>query len=132
MVADALAGTGQSEHPDGSASDVQGGEGLVEYAERLAPNQTFSGNKLGSSVVVIAELGDGLLSVITRLVDNAVKDFAVARILHEGQKIVHESSGTFFTLEGAARAHCEQLDVPWKEHCERRGLPWGESIDDFC
>lgn len=110
----------------------QSGDTLVEYEQRLVADVTFSKNKFVSSVVVIAELGDGQLSVITQLGDSSVKSFAVARVVCEGQKVVDENSGTFFTLEGAARAHCEQLDVPWREHCKRRGLPWGESIDDFC
>ena len=119
-----------SEFP--ACPNIQSGESLIDYEQRLVAGVTFSKNKFGSSVVVIAEMGDGHLSVITRFESASVKDYAVARIVCEGQMIVHESSGTFFTLEGAARVYCEQLDVPWKEHCERRSLPWGESIDDFC
>lgn len=114
--------------PDGRRENA-----LSRYEERLAPGETFSRNKFGSSVVVIAELGDsGQLSVITQLGDNSVKPFAVARVVREGQMIVHENGGTFFNLEGAAKAHCEKLNVPWKEHCDRSGLPWGDSIDNYC
>ena len=63
---------------------------------------------------------------------NAVKQFAVALVVRESESIIHESGGTVFTLEGAAKAHCRQLDVPGETHCDRRGLPWGESIDDYC
>ena len=119
-----------SEFP--ACPNTQSGDSLIDYEQRLVAGVTFSKNKFGSSVVVIAEMGEGELSVITQFEDPSVKDYAVARVVSEGQTIVHESSGTFFTLEGAARVYCEQLDAPWKEHCERRGLPWGESIDDFC
>ncbi len=99
-----------------SCPEGQSGDKLVEYEQRL---------------VVITELGDRQLSVITQLGDSSVESVAVARVVSEERKVVHESRSTFFTLEGAARAHCEQLDVPWREHRERRGLPWGESIDEF-
>ena len=78
-------------------------------------------------------MGDGgELSVITKLEGNSVKPFAVALVAREKDAIVHVSGGTFFSLEGAAKAHCRQLGVPGETHCERRGLPWGESIDDYC
>ncbi len=93
----------------------------------------FCRNKYGASKVVIAELSaSGQLCVITMLEDTAVKHFAVAIVVRESESIIHESGGTFFTLEGAAKAHCRQLDVPGETHCDRRGLPWGESIDDYC
>ncbi len=114
--------------PDDHSEDV-----LSRYQKRLASGTTFSANKYGTSSVVIAELSDnGTLSVITRLGDDSVKPFAVARVVREEQMIIHESCGTFFTLEGVSKAHCEQLAVLWKEHCERRGLPWGDSIDNYC
>jgi len=113
--------------------DGRGEDSLSRYEVRLAPGEIFSSNRYGASVVVIAELGaSGQLSVLTKLGDNDVKHFAVAHVVREDESIIHESGGTFFTLEGAAKAHCERLDVPGETHCERRGLPWGESIDDYC
>jgi len=113
--------------------DGRGEDSLSLYEALLAPGEIFCRSKYGASKVVIAELSaSGQLCVITMLEGNVVKQFAVALVVRESESIIHESGGTFFTLEGAAKAHCRQLDVPGETHCDRRGLPWGESIDDYC
>ena len=114
--------------PDGCGEDS-----LSLYEALLAPGEIFCRSKYGASKVVIAELsGSGQLCVITMLEGNAVKQFAVALVVRESESIIHESGGTFFSLKGAAKAHCRQLDVPGEAYCERSSLPWGESIDDYC
>ncbi|HNP64156.1 MAG TPA: hypothetical protein PKH39_09480 [Woeseiaceae bacterium] len=111
----------------------RGEDSLYLYSASLAPGEIFCRSKIGVSRVVIAELSaNGQISVITKLDGKAVKGFAVALVVREHESIIHESGGTFFSLEGAAKAHCRQLDVPGAEYCERNNLPWGESIDDFC
>lgn len=114
--------------PEGNGEDS-----LSLYEALLAPGEIFSRNKYGESKVVIAELNaSGQLCVITAFDGDSVKNFAVAFVSREEESIIHESGGSFFTLEGATKAHCRQLDVPGETHCEHRGLPWGESIDDYC
>ena len=52
--------------------------------------------------------------------NNPVKDWAVTKVTVEGNRFCHESMGTFFTLQGALKIHCELI-----------GEPLEESIDDF-
>ena len=111
----------------------RGEDSLRLYEASLAPGEIFCRNKYGASKVVIAELSaSGQLSVLTMFEGDAVKGLAVALVVREGDSIIHESGGSFFSLEGAVKAHCHQLDVPGEAYCERSGLPWGESIDDYC
>jgi hypothetical protein len=112
---------------------AQEGDVLSSYLERLTPGETFTKNAFGTSEVVTAERSNcGAIGVISRFNGDNIKEFAVAYLVREDQIIIHENRGSFFTLEGAAKAYCETLDVPWKEHCERRGLPWGDAIDNYC
>ena len=53
----------------------------------------------------------------------SVKDWALSKITVENGKFVHESVGTYFSLEGALNAYSELLGID---------APYGETIDDFC
>ena len=95
---------------------------LDEYAEGLRFGAVFSRNVYGESMVVSAETNrDGTaLSVVNRLNDDAVKEWAVTKITKAGDKLVHESIRTFFTLQGAMKRHCAIAEVPLDD-----------SIDDY-
>lgn len=51
-----------------------------------------------------------------------VKGWAVAKVTVENDKFVHESLGSYFTVEGAMKKHCSLLNIP----CEYK-----ETFDDF-
>lgn len=95
---------------------------LDEYAQGLRFGAVFSRNVNGESIVVSAETNrDGTaLSVVNRLKENAVKEWAVTKITEAGDKLVHESIGSFFTLQGAMKRHCAIAEVPLDD-----------SIDDY-
>ena len=100
-----------------------GQEPLEEYLRDLSTDAVFSRDRYKESLVVIAELGDGFLSVLVASTEkNAIKPWAVAKITVENGKFVHESIGTYFDLNGAKKAHYGLLGIPFS----------GESIDDYC
>jgi hypothetical protein len=92
---------------------------LTEYAARLKFGTVFARNPFGQSLVVTADGGDGRLIVVCNLTGN-YKQWSVAKVTIENEKFVHESGGTYFTLQGALKQHCSLL-----------GVPFGESIDDY-
>ena len=93
---------------------------LEEYAARLAFGRLFSRNKYGENITVVAASNSTLLSALVHMNNNPVKDWAVTKVTVEGNRFCHESMGTFFTLQGALKIHCELI-----------GEPLEESIDDF-
>jgi hypothetical protein len=54
------------------------------------------------------------------LQEDAVKEWAVTKITEAEDKLVHESFGSFFTLQGAMKRHCAIAEVPLDD-----------SIDDY-
>lgn len=96
---------------------------LLEYSLNIRSASVFSRDRYKESLVELAELGDGLLSVLVRFCDvSSVKPWAVTKITFENERFVHESSGTYFELNGAKKRHYGLLGIPFS----------GESIDDFC
>jgi hypothetical protein len=59
------------------------------------------------------------LSVLCNLPENT-KEWALTKVSVEIGKFVHENVGSYFTLQGALKEHCNLLDVPLDE-----------SIDDY-
>ncbi|GEP60437.1 HNH endonuclease signature motif containing protein [Reyranella soli] len=99
-------------------------ETLHGYLARLAPGAVFARNQFGESIAAEAEIGaDGVLSVVCQA-PSGVKNWTHARICVDGAFFRHESGGTFFTWEGAMKAHCITLGVP--------SDAYEGSIDDFC
>lgn len=82
----------------------------------------FAQDVYGQSLTVIAERGDGFLSVVCNLPNNPIKGWAVARVTVENDMFVHESLGSYFTVQGAMKKHCCVLSIP----CE-----YEETFDDF-
>jgi hypothetical protein len=93
--------------------------GLSIYAELLTFGTVFARNSFFDQLIVVAEEGKGLVSVVSNLQGN-VKEWALAKVTVENGKFIHESFGTYFTLQGALKEHCRMLDVPFSE-----------SIDDY-
>jgi hypothetical protein len=104
----------------GVCPDVCSSDALSEYLVRLEFGIVFASNALGQSRTVVAEMGDDFLSVVCNLSDNSIKGWALARVTVENGKFVHESVSSYFSLQGALKAHCRLLDVPF-----------GESMDDY-
>jgi hypothetical protein len=93
---------------------------LTEYAARLKSETVFARNPYGQSLVVTAAEGDGLLSVVCNLPENPIKGWSVVKVTIENGNFVDEG-GTYFTLQGALKKHCNLLGLPFE----------GESIDDY-
>ena len=98
---------------------------LKTYFARLESGAVAVISPWGETKVGTAAISDNGTAVFILGVHGkeAVKRWSVARITFEDGLFVHESSGTFFTVEGAE-----------KEFTLIRGLPWdrGETFDDFC
>lgn len=98
---------------------------LEAYLDRLDEDAVFAVSRFGQTKVVQAALGSEgtALFVLGAQGDEAVKPWSLARVTYEGDSFVHESCGTFFTLEGAE-----------KQFTLIQGLPWdgGETFDDYC
>lgn len=101
--------------------DAYSPDALAEYARRLTEGSVFARNAYGVSLTMMAEQGDGFLSVVSNQPGNAIKGWAVAKVTVENGKFVHEAMGTFFTPEGAEKRHCGLLGKPFE----------GETFDDF-
>jgi hypothetical protein len=99
-------------------------EPLCDYAARLEPDSVFSRNMFRESIIVNFGLSkdNSQLSVLC-YADNVVKNFALALITFEEGNYIHTSCGTFFTLEGAEKSHCQLIGEPWEGE---------DTIDDFC
>ncbi len=97
---------------------------LGEYFDRLVKDALFAATRFGSTKVVeFGRSADGSeLFVLGEFTDGAVKPWSLVRITFEDENFVHESRGTFFSLEGAR-----------KRFTLIQGLPWdgGDSIDDY-
>jgi len=104
--------------PDGGA------DSLAVYLDRLAPGAVFARSAQGESIVEAAAMGpDGALSIVCRQ-EAGVKPWAHARVRSEDGVLCHEAGGTFFTFEGAMKAHCTAIGAPT--------AAYEGSFDDFC
>ena len=104
----------------GSAS----GDGIASYRERLVPGSVFARNRYGARPVAEAAIGpNGVLSVGCSS-PSGVKDWSHAKVYIEGEAFCHESGGTFFSREGAMKAHCITIGAPFDQY--------EGSIDDYC
>ena len=99
-------------------------EPLRDYLEQLQAGSVFAHNKYGECLVETAALSeDGLyLSVVTRIC-NGFKCWGLAKITFEEGKFIHAAYGSFFTIEGAQKRHCEMIGQLWEGE---------DSIDDYC
>lgn len=81
----------------------------------------------GQSKVHKAETNDTdtYLSVISYMDKNSMKGWAVAKVYILNDKFCHEGNGTYFTIEGAKKAHYRSLGRDMDKLI-------GECIDDFC
>lgn len=96
---------------------------LQDYLGRLHAGAVFARNRYGESIVSEAGATNAVLSVVCNT-SSGVKDWTVAKVFVEGDAVCHESGGTFFTREGALKAHLRTLGVPFDE-------TQYESIDDY-
>jgi len=99
-----------------------GPDPLEDYINNLHSGAILARDKYKESLVVLAEKGDALISVLAESQEeNPVKPWTVAKVRIENGKFVHESIGSFFDLNGAKKAHYKLLNIPFK----------GKSIDDY-
>lgn len=103
---------------------TKGAAALDEYLSRLEVGTVFARNRYGNSTVVeVGKTPEGVLSIICNT-DSGVKGWSRAIVYVEGGVMCHESGGTFFTREGATKAHLSAMGVPFDEALY-------ESIDDY-
>jgi hypothetical protein len=95
-------------------------DALKEYESRLKFGAVFAAGRYGSSSTVVAQAEDDVLSVICNLAENPIKDWALTKVTVEDGKFVHESLGSFFTLQHALKRHCSVLNISFED-----------SIDDY-
>lgn len=97
---------------------------LVRYADALVKDAVFCENDLWISKVVSAKLiDDGKRLAIMTVSPGGIKQFAVAVIYVKGDKIIHETYGTYFSETGGEKAMVELQGLEWTgEDC----------IDDYC
>jgi hypothetical protein len=70
-----------------------------------------------------AELGDGLISVLSRSnEENPIKPWGVAKVTLENGKYVHEAVKLFFTLDRAKKMYFELLGITYES----------DTVDDYC
>jgi hypothetical protein len=99
-------------------------EGLKLYLERLSADAVFGRNRYGESIVVEAAMSaEGVLSVVCHM-PSAVKNWSHAKIYVEGGAFCHEAGGTYFSPDGAMKAHCIAIGAPTDAY--------EGSIDDYC
>ena len=98
---------------------------LQAYFDSLEDDAVFAVSQFGQTNVVKAALfsESSSLLVLGALGKESVKPWSLAKLTYEGGTFVHESRGTFFTLEGAE-----------KQFTLIQGLPWegGDTFDDYC
>ena len=98
---------------------------LEAYLDRLEADAVFAASRFGETRVVKAALGsdNAELFVLGTQGAEEVKPWSLAKVSYERGSLVHESRGTFFTLEGAE-----------KQFTLAQGSPWegGETFDDYC
>ena len=105
-----------------SCPEILGADPLAEYASNLRSGAIFSRDRYKECLVVTAERGDSLLSVLVESKEkDAIKPWAVAMVTIEDGKFVHEAVGTFFELNGAKKAYYHLLGIPFA----------ADSIDDY-
>ena len=104
--------------------ETMSSEPMAGYLARLTAGAVFARNRYGESLVVDAGVDpNGALSVVCNTA-SGVKDWSHARVFVEGDLFCHESGGTFFTREGAMKAHCIAIGAPFEAY--------EGSIDDYC
>ncbi|ANB33901.1 hypothetical protein M2324_004039 [Rhodovulum sulfidophilum] len=98
---------------------------LAVYFERLKEGEVFAISSFGQTKVAKAALSAyrAAVYVMGEHEEGAIKPWSLAAVTLEAGNFVHESCGTFFTLEGAE-----------KEFTLIQGLQWegGETFDDYC
>lgn len=97
---------------------------LVLYAESLKKDVLFSKNGLWESYVDEAALiDDGTRLAVATYSPKGVKGGAVAIVYVDGDKIIHETYGTYFMEDGVKKAMTELQGLEWTG---------GDVFDDFC
>lgn len=101
-------------------------EPLKAYAQKLVKDIIFARNCYSTAVVVESATIDdeqAILVMCQTAETDAMKPWSLAKITYENGLYIHESCGTFFTIDGAE-----------KQFCLARGLEWtgGDSMDDYC
>ena len=100
-------------------------ETLEAYFECLHEGAVFAVSRFGQTTVVEYALSADRaeLFILGQSQAGAVKPWSLARVTRESGTFVHESRGTFFSLEGARKRFALIQGLPWKG---------GDSIDDCC
>lgn len=97
---------------------------LDQYLQNLKTGEIFARNEYVESTVHSADYSkDSKSLLVICSLSSGPKKWSLARISTTEKKFIHESIGTFFSVEGAQ-----------KQFTLGQGLTWegGDSIDDYC
>jgi hypothetical protein len=95
---------------------------IKAYKKNLFKGSIFSRNQYGESTVENSELSENEKELFVLSTSNNTKPFALAKVYIENEKVVHESLGTFFTLNGGQKQFYLALGIEWAGQ---------DSIDDY-
>lgn len=103
--------------------DVISEDTIARYAEALKEDVVFCRNSWWESKVIKAILiNDGSRIAVASASPEGMK-IAIAIIYIENAKIVHETYGTYFMMDGVEKALCELQGLQWTG---------GDVFDDYC
>jgi hypothetical protein len=95
---------------------------IKAYKKNLFKGSTFSRNQYGESTVENSELSENEKELFVLSTINNMKPFALAKVYVGNEKIVHESLGTFFNLNGGQKQFYLALGIEWAGE---------DSVDDY-
>ncbi len=98
---------------------------LADYAKNIKVGAVFSRNKYSESITIDFALSqdENSIWIMSKIDDDNIKPWLLARITYENGLFVHSNLGSFFTETGAKKNFNLAQGLEWK----------GEvSIDDFC
>lgn len=98
---------------------------LEVYYDRLKIGELFTKSPFGQTKVHKSAMSnDGVaLFILGENAKGSIKPWSLAQVTFEDDVFVHESCGTFFTLEGAEKQFTLIQNLLWDG---------GDSIDDYC
>lgn len=95
---------------------------IETYKENLKVGKVFSRNQYGESVVVLADINKNTQEIIVLTNSANIKGWALARIYVDDELFIHESLGSFFSLDGGKKQFTLSLGLKWMGE---------DSIDDY-
>lgn len=110
----------QSEFPNCPTNIVE--NVLQKYQKKLVKGAVFSRNRYGDSIVEWVDITPDLASLIVLTSNTSAKPWSLAKVFINEDLFIHESLGTFLSLNGAKKQFTINLGLEWNGE---------DSIDDY-